>query len=240
MVSDKVKVYELDLLYGNDIFYKGLKITNLKLKDINAILFNQLFYDVKKYLSDTEKSKEYNLESTIMTISLFVECLNVEESPFGGLKVTKIKKVFNSDKDIEEDAFEVVMLSDDDIEIIFELIREMYWCRKAEVSTDDKLIDETKAGDEHTLQAIKKWNENQLKYNSNKKESKTTIFSIIERCASLGLGGYNFTTIQDITLYQLKCLHEGHTSDCTFNGYLAGLYSQVDISKVDTSNIGWC
>lgn len=238
MVSDDIKFYETDLLYGNDIIYKGLKILNIKLRDIKQVLFNTSFSEIKKYISDINATSDYDVDMNIKMLSMFVECYGVDVTPFGEYSIAKLENVFNEDKQISEEKFKITTLSDDDMHIIISIIKEMYWCRKAN-NEDSKLIDESKAGDEKTLEGIRKWNENQIKYNS-KKESNTTIFSLIERCAALGLGGYNFTTIQELTLYQLQCLIEAHNADCTFRGYLSGIYSQADMKKIDMSSVNWC
>lgn len=231
MVDRRIKYYELDLLYGRDIFIDGIKIKNYTLGKIKNILFNESFYKLKTYLSDFENKKDLNkcIETNLDILLLFLECSSVS---YNETMSSYCIYIFN-----EEEKTTVKLLNEDAVEIIFLLLKEMYWCKKSQAAS--KLIDESKAGDEKTLKAIQKWNQNQIQYN-NKTESNMTIFSAIERCASLGIGGYDFNTIQDITLYQLQCLIDSHTADAIFKGYLSGMYSQIDISKVNVSKLHWC
>lgn len=232
MVDKRIKNYELDLLYGKDIFIDEIKIKNYTLGEIANILLNESFYRLKIYLRDFKDKKDINrsVESNIDVLSFFLECSSVTYN-----EAMSSYCVYIFDK---EGKMTVKLLDENAIETIFLLLKEMYWCKNAPQSTS-RLIDESKAGDEKTLKAIQKWNQNQIQYN-NKSESNITIFSAIERCASLRIGGYNFKTIQEITLYQLQCLIDSHTSDAIFRGYLSGFYSQCDMSKQDTSKIHWC
>lgn len=231
MIDKRIKQYELDLLFGNDIFVDGIKIKNYTLGKIKDMLLNKSFYQLKTYLRDFKDGSNISkyTQTNINVLAFFLECSSVTYND-----AMSNYCVYYYD---EEKKMSVKLLSEDTVKVIFLLLKEMYWCKN--IQTTSKLIDESKAGDKKTLEAIQKWNQNQIKYN-NKDESSMSIFSAIERCASLNIGGYNFKTIQDITLYQLQCLIDSHTFDAIFKGYLSGMYSQIDISKVDMSTVHWC
>lgn len=230
MVDDRIKGYELDLLFGRDVYIKGVKVLNYTLGEIDKIIFNEKFYELKRYLIEFNSIKDVgkNIQLNVEVLAAFLMCENVSYK-------TEISTYCI--QHMVEDKVSIATLTDSELEIVFLLLKEMYWCK---ASGEVGLIDESKAADENVLKKIREINENRAKYANSKKDSKVTLFSSIERCASLGIGGYNFKTIQDITLYQLQCLIGSHTSDVIFRGFLSGMYSQSDMTKLSMTDVHWC
>ena len=230
MVDDRIKGYELDLLFGRDIYIKEVKILNCTLGEIDSLIFDEKFYELKRYLIEFKDVKDVgkNIQLNVDVLATFLMCDKASYN--SGISAYCVQYSL-------EDKVSVMTLTNKELEIAFLLLKEMYWCKG---SNSTGLIDESKAADENALEKIREINKNRTKYASSKKDSNVTLFSSIERCASLGIGGYNFKTIQDITLYQLRCLIDSHTSDVIFKGFLSGLYSQSDMNKLNMSDIHWC
>lgn len=231
MVNERIKGYELDLLYGRDIYIKGVKIRNYTLGEIDKLVFNEEFYKLKRHLTEFKDINDVgkNIQLNVDVLATFLVCENASYN--AGISTYCIQHSV-------EDKVSIVTLTDKELEVVFLLLKEMYWCNNA--GKGNGLIDESKAADENALKRIKEINETRTKFANSKKDSRVTLFSSIERCASLGIGGYNFKTIQDITLYQLQCLIDSHTSDVIFRGFLSGLYSQSDMTKLNMADVYWC